>query len=230
MAKLVFDKAGEHYFEAGIHKGVLFVGAPKNTIEGIPWNGLTSVAESPDGGDANDQYADNIKYLSLRGTVNYNGTIEAYTYPVEFENCLGNVGASDGMGFFTQQSIKSFSMCYISQYGNDEDGLDYSEKLHIVWNATCSPSEKTYESINDSPEAMSFSFEFDTTPLTVSTQYKTSDGKEFKPTSHFEITKTTANAAKYNALIDALYGTDGDNETSSHLLLPDDVLAIITNA
>jgi len=222
MSKLVFDKVGEHFFETGVKNGVLFPGSPKNTITGVPWNGLTKWDVSPDGGDANDQYADNIKYLSLRAAENVNGNIECFTYPDEFNACMGYKDGGAG-GFFAQQKKSPFSGCYITQVGNDEEGADFSEKLHIVWNATCDPVEKSYETINDSPEAMTLSFDYQTVPMPVS-----EDG--YKPTAYFEITKTTENTTKYQKLIDALYGTDasGNNQgTDSHLLLPDDVIAIL---
>lgn len=220
MAKLVFDQIGEHYFETGVSKGVLFPGSPKNTIKGVPWNGLTKWDVSPDGGDANDQYADNIKYLSLRAAENVNGSIECFTYPDEFNACMGYKDGGSG-GFFAQQKKEPFSGCYITQVGNDEEGTDFSEKLHIVWNATCDPVEKSYETINDSPEAMTLSYEYQTVPMPVSEA-------GYKPTAYFEITKTEENKAKYQALIDALYGTDGTGTgNDSHLLLPDDVIAIL---
>ncbi len=222
MAKLVFDQIGEHFFETGVKNGVLFAGLPASNIAGVPWNGLTKVDVSPDGGDANDQYADNIKYLSLRAAENVNGSIECFTYPDEFNACMGYKDAGGG-GFFAQQKKSPFSFCYITQVGNDEDGADFSEKLHIVWNATCDPVEKSYETINDSPEAMTLSYEYQTVPMPV-----TAEG--YKPTAYFEMTKTEANATKYNSLIAALYGTDasGNNQgTDSHLLLPDDVIGLV---
>lgn len=222
MPKLKFDKIGERYFETGVSRGVLFPGAPANNINGVPWNGLTASNVTPDGGDANDQYADNIKYLSLRAAENIGGTIECFMYPDEFSDCLGYKTPAAG-GYFAQQKKSPFSFCWISQYGNDVDGTDFSEKLHIVWNATSNPAEKNYETINESPEAGTMSFEYSTIPMDVSEP-------GYKPTSYFEITKTTENATKYQDLIDALYGTDGtggSQGTESHLLLPDDVIGML---
>lgn len=214
MTKLVFDKVGERFFEAGVSQGVLFPGSPTNAVKGVAWNGLTSVQDSPDGGDTNDQFADNIKYLSLRGAENVKGTIEAFTYPKEFEPCMGKKGPAKG-GYFAQQGKLPFSFAYITQVGNDVDGVDYSEKLHIVWNATVNPTDKSYETINENPEAITFSWEYDTVPVPV---------KGFKPSAGFEYEKTAENAETYNAIIDALYGTD---ETESHLLMPDDIVEML---
>lgn len=223
--KLVFDKIGERFFETGVRNGVLFPGAPANNIKGVAWNGLTKSDVSPDGGDANDQYADNIKYLSLRAPENTNGTIEAFTVPEEFYPCMGSKEAASKGGYFAQQKKSPFSYCWISQVGNDVDGVDYSEKLHIIWNATVDPVQKTYDTINENPEAMTLSFAFKTVPMPIAEE-------GFKPSAHFEIAKTEENKAAYQALIDALYGTDpeaGGNGTGtdSHLLLPDDVIGIL---
>lgn len=220
--KLLFDQIGERYFEAGVSKAVLFPGAPANNVAGVAWNGMTKINLTPDGGDANDQYADNIKYLSLRAPENTNGTIECFTVPPEFYPCMGYKGPGAG-GYFSQQRKSPFSFAYISQAGNDTDGVDYSEKLHIVWNATCDPVEKDYETINESPEALTLSYAFKTVPMPIAAE-------GFKPTAHFEITKTSENESAYNDLIDALYGTDAsgnDPGTDSHLLLPDDVIDIL---
>ncbi len=222
MTKLVFDAIGEHFFEAGVSQGVLFPGAPSAAVAGVAWNGLTSVAVSPDGGDANDQYADNIKYLSLRGAENVKGTIECFTYPDEFAPCMG-YKTSGKDGFFSQQKKEPFSFCCITQVGNDVDGTDLSEKLHIFWNATTDPIEKTYETINDSPEAIAFSFEFATVPVAV-------EEAGYKPTSYFEMTRTTTNATTYDSIKNTLYGTDGSGGTAgtdSHLMMPDDIIALL---
>lgn len=239
MARLLFDQVGEHKFEAGVSEGVLFTynGTTANT--GVAWNGLTSVADSPDGGDANDQWADNIKYLSLRGTENRNGTIEAFTYPEEFNACMGNVGANGA--YFAGQSKKPFSFAYKTKVGNDVDGIDASEKLHIVYNATVSPTEKTYETINDSPEALTFSWEYTTTPLAVNvtaaqkTALEDSDYAELaklKNVAVFEIEKTTASEDIYAAIEASIYGTDAsgnDQGTDSTLLTPNQLIALIVS-
>lgn len=227
MAQLVFDAIDERIVESGVSKCVLFAGPPKKStgaggtggVKGVAWNGITSANESPEGGDANDQFADNMKYISLRGSESVNGTVESLTYPLELEPCIGNV-IHNGV-VIGQQPKKPFSFCYITQVGNPEEGLDYSEKLHIIYNATCDPVEKAYETINDSPEAMTFSFAYKTVPLALTTQV---NGKTLKPTAILTITKTTENATKYQKVIDALYG---NSTNDSYLLMPDEVLTMM---
>lgn len=239
MAKLVFDAVGERIFETGVSNGVLFRQTGNAYETGVAWNGLTSVAQSPDGGDANDQYADNIKYLSLRGKENQNGTIEAFTYPEEFNPCMGYYGGS-GM-YVLGQTKKPFSFVYKTVVGNDEEGIEYGEKLHIVYNATVNPVEKTYETINDSPEAMTFSWEYTTTPLTVTISAANatklagsafSDLTKVKEMAVFEIEKTDESEAVYTALENSIYGTDpvGQEEgTDPTLLTPTQIIAMIAD-
>lgn len=205
MAELQFDTVGQRYFETGVSHMVLFPGAPTHDSEitGVAWNGITSVSQSPDGGDANDQYADNIKYLALRGAENMGGTIEAFYYPPELKACIGrkSLGGHHSLTF-AQQTKKAFSFAYLTVLGNDTEGVDYSEVLHIVYNATCSPIEKSYETINESPEAQTFSFEFNTVPLVLDTSKITKYSS--LGTTHKEI-KDDIDKMKASAVIEIEY-------------------------
>ena len=169
---LQWDQTGEKKYENGISKGVLYKQDPtSHKWIGVPWNGLTSVTESPEGADKTDLWADNIKYASMRAAETFGGTIEAYTYPEEFETCDGSASVGGGKIAIGQQTREMFRLCYRTEQGNDEKGGNYGYKLHLVYGCTCSPSEKAYETINDSPDAITFSWEFDTTPVNV-TGYK----------------------------------------------------------
>lgn len=226
MPKMTWNEVGKKRFETGISEGALFVGTPVTGLAGVPFDGLTGVDESPDGGDANDQYANNIKWLSLRGPENYKGTIKSFMYPDEFEPCMGNKevtttsGGKATGGYFGSQNKVPFSMCYKTIVGSDDKGVDYSEKLHIFWNATCSPVDKSYETMNEQPEAMELSWEFDTIPMPINIE-------GFKPTAHFEMEKTTENSAVYKEICDALYGTESKEPG---LLLPEDVVGMLQAA
>lgn len=220
MAKLVWDKTGEHLYETGVDHGVLYfpdqTGAYKN---GVPWNGLISVSESPSGAEATGQYADNIKYLNLISAEEFGATIEAYTYPEEFEACNGNKELVDASGVYVgQQSRGVFGFCYRTMIGNDTDGQDHGYKLHLVYGCQVSPSEKAYQTINDSPEALTFSWELSTTPINVT-------GK--KPTALLVIDSTKIDSTKLAKIEAKLYG----DETSSGAVLPTpDEIAEILNA
>lgn len=220
MAKLVWDKTGEHLYETGVDHGVLYfpdqTGAYKN---GVAWNGLISVSESPSGAEATGQYADNIKYLNLISAEEFGATIEAYTYPEEFEACNGNKELVDASGVYVgQQSRSVFGFCYRTMIGNDTDGQDHGYKLHLVYGCQVSPSEKAYQTINDSPEALTFSWELSTTPVNVT-------GK--KPTALLVIDSTKIDSAKLAKIEAKLYG----DETSSGAVLPTpDEIAEILNA
>ena len=202
MSRLVWDAAGEKAYESGVDHGVLYPLADNVYNNGVVWNGLTSISESPEGGDANDFYADNIKYGTLRGTENFGGTIEAYTYPDEFAICDGSASLADGV-IIGQQTRKTFGLSYRTLMGNDADGLDAGYKLHLVYGATASPSEKSYETINDSPEAITFSWEFTTIPVPVT-------GTDYKPISVLVIDSTKADEDNLETLENILYGS---NET-----------------
>ena len=218
MSKIVWDAIGEHTFETGVRNGVLYLkdaeGAYSN---GVAWNGLTSVSESPEGAEPTDLYADDIKYLSLMSAENFKATIEAYTYPVEFEECDGSATIAKGV-VIGQQSRKPFGLCYRTAIGNDTDGNEHGYKLHIVYGCQASPSEKQYSTINDSPEAITFSWEVSTTPVNVT-------GK--KPTATLIIDSTKADKAKLTALEAILYGAES---TEPRLPLPDEIATLMTTA
>lgn len=202
MSKLVWDQVGERFYETGTKKGVLYIQQNGEYPLGVAWNGLTSVNESPEGAEANDIYADDIKYLTLRSAENFRATIEAYTYPEEFEECDGSRVVTSGVTIGAQPR-KSFGFSFVTTFGNDTELDEYGYKIHLIYSATVSPSEKSYQTINDSPEAISFSWEVDTIPIPVT---------GYKPTAHMIInsTKFTSPAAKA-ALADfeeVLYGAD----------------------
>lgn len=212
---LHWDGTGEKKYENGVSKGVLYLknsDTPAKWI-GYAWNGLTSVTESPEGADKTDLWADNIKYASMRAAETFGGTIEAYTYPPEFEACNGEVSIATG-AVIGQQPREVFGLCYRTEQGNDESTA-YGYKLHLVYNCTCSPSERAYETINDSPDAITFSWEFDSTPVNVT---------GLKPTSIITVDSTKATASGITALENALYGTE---ETDPYLPDPATVITLL---
>lgn len=213
MAKLEWDKTGERLYETGIDHGVLYPYATGAPGAGVAWNGLTSVTESPSGAESNPQYADNIKYLNLRSAEEFGGTIEAFTYPEEWAECDGSKSPSKGV-YFGQQSRKMFGLSYRTKLGNDTDGDDHGYILHLVYGATASPSERQYQTINDSPEPVTFSWEFDTQAVAV---------EGYKPVAHIEINSKLVDAQKLAAFEKKLYG-DADVEAS--LPLPAEVLTL----
>ena len=216
MSKIVWDAIGEHTFETGVRNGVLYLKDVEGAYStGVAWNGLTSVSESPEGAEATDLYADDIKYLTLMSAENFKATIEAYTYPVEFEECDGSATIANGV-VIGQQSRKPFGLCYRTAIGNDTDGNEHGYKLHIVYGCQASPSEKQYSTINDSPEAITFSWEVNTTPVNVT-------GK--KPTATLIIDSTKADKAKLTALEAILYGAES---TEPRLPLPDEIATLMT--
>ena len=216
MSKIVWDAIGEHTFETGVRNGVLYLKDAEGAYStGVAWNGLTSVSESPEGAEATDLYADDIKYLTLMSAENFKATIEAYTYPVEFEECDGSATIAKGV-VIGQQSRKPFGLCYRTAIGNDTDGNEHGYKLHIVYGCQASPSEKQYSTINDSPEAITFSWEVNTTPVNVT-------GK--KPTATLIIDSTKADKAKLTALEAILYGSES---TEPRLPLPDEIATLMT--
>lgn len=218
MAKLQWDESGKHFYETGISKGVLYVYGTSAYGTGVAWNGLTSVSENPTGADATALYADNIKYLNLIAAEDFEGTIEAYTYPDEFKECNGEMILTSGMTI-GQQNRKTFAFCYRTEYGNDTAGVDYGYKLHIVYGATASPSERSYETINDSPDAITFSWDFTTVPVAVSAV------SDVKATALVVLDSVTIGSAKMADIEDALYGSTNSSAT---LLLPDQIYAMIT--
>ena len=218
MSKLVWDKTGERYYETGVKQGVLYPqGEDGAYTKGVAWNGLTAVTESPSGAEANPLYADDIKYLNLISAEEFGATIEAYTYPDEFAECDGSAEIAPGVSI-GQQKRKAFGLSYRTSLGNDVDGADHGYKLHLVYGAIAAPSEKAYATINDSPEAITFSWEVTTTPVAV---------EGFKPTAHLEINSTKVDAAKLKALEAILYGSESEE---AKLPLPDEVAELMKTA
>lgn len=219
MSKLVWDKTGERLYETGVNQGVLYPMDTNGTYpKGVAWNGLTNVTESPSGAEATALYADDIKYLNLMSNEEFGGTIEAYTYPDEFAECDGSASIATGV-YIGQQSRKTFGFCYRTTIGNDVESNAHGYKLHLVYGALASPSEKAYSTINDSPEAVTFSWEFSTTPVNVT---------GFKPTACLTIDSTKVSAEKLAALEKILYGDDADESAVARLPLPDEVAQVIS--
>ena len=216
MSKIVWDAVGEHIFETGVRNGVLYLKDETGVYNtGVAWNGLTSVSESPEGAEPTDLYADDVKYLTLMSAENFKATIEAYTYPVEFEECDGSASIANGV-VIGQQARKPFGLCYRTSIGNDTDGNEHGYKLHIVYGCMASPSEKQYSTINDSPEAITFSWEVNTTPVNVT-------GK--KPTATLIIDSTKVDKSKLTALEAILYGSE---QKEPRLPLPDEIATLMT--
>lgn len=224
MPKLIWDAVGEHRYETGTKQGVLYIrDAGGAYSEGVAWNGLTGFSASPEGGDANDIYADDIKYLTLRGTENFKATITAYTYPDEWMECDGSAEVIDGVNA-GQQARKTFGFACVTTLGNDVDLDNHGHKIHLVYGASASPSERSYQTINDSPEPIEFSWEISTIPVPMT---------GFKPTAHLEIDSTKLTEGKLKAIEDVLFGTDGtggSEGTVARLPLPDEVISIIQSA
>lgn len=222
MAKLVWDKAGNHIYETGVSKGVLYVmsDTPGTYEKGVAWNGLSSVSESPTGAEVSAIYADNIKYLNLMSREEFEGSIEAYTYPDEFMACDGSASPEDANGFVIgQQDRKTFAFCYQTKVGNDINP-EAGYKIHIIYGALASPSERSYETVNDSPEAMTFSWDITTTPVAVT---------GFKPTAHVELDSTKIEKTKLEKIEAKLYGTDEPSGEPT-LLMPDDIINMLKAA
>ena len=220
MAKLVWDKTGDRLYETGVKNGVLYIPTAGVYSKGVAWNGLTAVTESPSGAEPTALYADDTKYLSLMSTEEFGATIEAYTYPDEFAACDGSAELADGV-MIGQQKRSTFGLCYKTTIGNDTDGNDHGYKLHIIYGAQAKPSERAYASINDSPEAITFSWEITTTPVNVTGA---------KPTASLVIDSTKADPSKLAALEDILYGKDGEPASEPRLPLPDEIKSLMTAA
>jgi len=220
---LTWDQTGEKKYENGISKGVLYKkDATSGKWIGVPWNGLTAVTESPEGAEKTDLYADNIKYASMRSAETFGGTIEAYTYPAEFETCDGSASYGGGKIAVGQQARETFRLCYRTEQGNDEDGANYGYKLHLVYGCTCSPSEKAYETINDSPDAITFSWEFDTTPVNVTGLKQTS--LLTIDSTKFVTEQEKAKLAEIEAILYGAAGEQGAAATPAELPDPDVIL------
>ena len=217
MAKLVWDATGERLYETGVKNGVLYVQEGGAYPKGVAWNGLTAVTESPSGAEATPLYADDIKYLNLMSAEEFAATIEAYTYPDEFAACDGSAALADGV-MIGQQKRKTFGLCYRTTIGNDTDGNDHGYKLHIIYGCLAAPSEKAYATINDSPEAITFSWEVSTTPVNVTGH---------QPTASITIDSTKVDADKLASLEAKLYG---DADAEAMLPLPDEIAEIFAAA
>ena len=216
MAKITWDDTGKRIYETGVDHGVLY---PYGTSEapygtGVAWNGLTNVSENPSGAEPSPIYADNIKYVNLMSNEEFGATIEAYTYPDEFAECDGSKELAPGV-YAGQQARKTFGLSYRTKIGNDVDGEDYGYKLHLIYGALAAPSERSYATINDSPEAITFSWEISTTPVEVTGG---------KPTACITIDSTKVDATKLAALEKILYG---DGATGPKLPLPDEVAEML---
>ena len=224
--KAVWDEVGKRLYETGTSKGMLYPQVEGRYPKGVPWNGLISFTESPDGGEATDYYADDIKYVSIRSRENFKGTIGAYMYPDEFAECNGEAALVAGVRI-GQQVRKPFGFCYTTKIGNDTQFEDFGYKIHIVYGATAAPSEKNYETVNDNSEPVELNWEIDTLPVAVT---------GYKPTAHLEIESTAFTTdelkARLTALEDILYGTDpveGTNTgTDPRLPLPDEIKSILS--
>lgn len=215
---LNWDETGEHLYETGVDHGVLYPMTSGAYGNGVVWNGLSSVEESPSGADNNAVWADNIKYLNLTSAEDYGLTITAYTYPEEFEECDGSRQPYPGV-FIGQQERKKFGFSWRTKIGNDVDGADHGYKLHLVYNCTAAPSSRSHQTVNESPEATEMSWEISTTPQNV--------GDNYKPTAHIVIDSTKANATKLATLEAILYGTAGTNGTAARMPLPAEVISTL---
>ena len=218
MSRITWGTVGEHFFETGVKNGVLY---PQNSTgvyqKGVAWNGLTAVNENPSGADPNDLYADDDKYLTLRSKETFGATIEAYTYPDEFMACDGSAQLAEGITI-GQQNRAAFGLCYRTAIGNDTNGTDYGYKLHLIYGATVSPSSKNYATINDNPDAITFSWEVTTTPVKVTGH---------KPTACLTSDSTKVAQGVMKKIEDKLYGTEADEAT---LPMPDEILTLIAAA
>lgn len=213
--KLKWDQTGERIYETGVSNGVLYVQKANGSYDnGVAWNGLSTVTESPSGAESNAIYADNIKYLALTSAEEFGATVEAYTYPDKFAECDGSAEVADGV-IIGQQDRKAFGMAYKTIVGNDTEKNTHGYKLHMIYGATAAPSEKGYSTVNDSPEPITLSWELSTTPVEVT---------GYKPTATLVIDSTKANSEKLKALEDILFGSD---ETEARLPMPNEVISLM---
>lgn len=215
MSRIVWDDVGQRFYETGVDHVVLYPQEQGKYPKGAPWNGVTAITNSPSGAEPTPLYADNIKYVTMQSAEEFAFTIEAYTYPDEWYQCDGSEEVAPGVTI-GQQNRKPFGLSYRTKIGNDTDGQDYGYKLHLIWGGLASPSEQGHQTVNDSPEATTFSWECSTTPVNVTDK---------KPTAHMEINSTLADPAKLAQLEAALYGTD---EAEAYLPLPDEVIAMLS--
>lgn len=229
MSRLKWDQIGERTYETGVDHGVLYPQSEGAYPMGVAWNGLSNVTESPSGAEDNKIYADNIAYLNIKSAEEFGATIECYTYPPEWAACNGEAELADGVTL-GQQKRNTFGFSYRTRIGNDTQGDDYGYKLHLIYSASASPSEKAYSTVNDSPEALSFSYEITTTAIPVTGTDK--DGKPLRPVAAITIDSTKADKTKLAALEDILYGKDGTegSATNPRLPLPDEIAEIFAAA
>lgn len=224
MSRLVWDKAGEKFYEAGVDHVALYLNVSGVYPKGEVWNGITNVTESPTGAESNKGYADNIPYFNLVSAEEVEGSISAYTYPNSWNSCNGYEEPVEGLKL-GQQTRTVFGLVYRTKIGNDTDGQDHGYKLHLIWGALASPSEMSHDTINDSPDAMEMSWDFSTTPV---------DVPGYKPTSTMEIDSTKFTEAQMKALEDILYGTDATSEeatgTEARLPLPSEIITLMKPA
>lgn len=214
MTKLNWDVQGERYYETGVSKGVLYPFKEGKYKTGVPWNGLTAVTESPSGAEPTPLYADNIKYLNLLSNEEFAATVEAYTYPDEFAECDGSAEIAVGVSAGQQKRIP-FGMSYVTKIGNDTDGQDHGYKIHLIYGALAAPTQKSYATVNDNPEAITFSWELSTTPVEV---------PNLKPTACITIDSTKVDPVKLKKIEDKLYGTESEEAT---LPTPTELAALI---
>lgn len=219
MPKLAWDQTGQRTYETGVDHGVLYLNDPAKPdnpySKAIVWNGLTAVTEAPSGAESNPQYADNMKYIDLVSAEEFKATVEAFTYPIEFAECDGTAFPAQGVAF-GQQGRRQFGLCYRTKVGNDVEGQEYGYKLHLIYGCQAAPSEKGYKTINDSPEAITFSWELNTTPVGV----KTGD---FKPVASVTVDSRTLDPDKLKVLEDILFGTEA---LPARLPLPDEIIEL----
>lgn len=214
--RLEWDKSGEHFYETGVDHCALYLQSPDGTYpKGVVWNGITSVSESPSGAEATSLYADNIKYLSMTSVEEFGATVEAYTYPTEFEQCDGSASPKPGITI-GQQDRKTFGLCYRTRIGNDIDNDQHGYKLHIIYGAKATPSEKAYSTVNDSPEAITMSWTLSTTPVNVTGN---------KPTASLIIDSTKISKEDLKKIEDKLFGSETEEAS---LPLPDEIIAMVS--
>lgn len=221
MAKIKWDETGEKIYETGVKNGVLYLPNESGQyVKGVAWNGLTAVTESPSGAESTPLYADDIKYVELFSAEEFGATLECYTYPDEFAECDGSAEVTPGV-IIGQQNRKTFGLCYRTTLGNDVKGNEFGYKLHLIYGAKASPSEKSYSTINDSPEAITFSYEITTTPVNVTGH---------KPTASLTINSTKVDPTKLQQLEAMLYGSDGGGSAEAKLPLPDEVINLLKSS
>lgn len=218
MSRLEWDKSGERFYETGVDRCVLYPSSGGSYEPGVAWNGITAINDSPSGAEASPLYADNIKYLNLISAEDLGLSIEAYTYPDEFAVCDGSAEVATGV-MIRQQNRKHFGICYRTLLGNDEDGTDYGYKIHIVYDCVAAPSEKGHSTVNDSPEAITMSWEVSTTPVNA--------GEGNKPSAGIDIDSTKIPAEKLTALENLLYGTENADPTLPSIPA---IVALVTGA